>query len=43
MSKKTNNITLREIKSEKNVSPHTFRAYTGDISQFITFLASGKV
>ena len=27
------------LKVEKNVSPHTFRAYTSDIGQFITFLA----
>ncbi len=27
------------LKSEKNVSPHTFRAYTADLSQFIGFLA----
>lgn len=27
------------LKIEKNVSPHTFRAYNADISQFITFLA----
>ncbi len=28
------------LKVEKNVSPHTFRAYNADISQFITFLAN---
>ncbi len=28
------------LRIEKNVSPHTFRAYNGDISQFVTFLAS---
>lgn len=27
------------LKIEKNVSPHTFRAYTSDIAQFISFLA----
>ena len=27
------------LKSEKQVSKHTLRAYSGDISQFITFLA----
>lgn len=27
------------LKSEKNVSPHTFRAYNSDIGQFVTFLA----
>lgn len=27
------------LKFEKNVSPHTFRAYTSDIAQFISFLA----
>ena len=27
------------LKVEKNVSPHTLRAYTADISQFITFVA----
>lgn len=30
------------LKSEKNVSPHTYRAYVGDILQFITFLANHK-
>jgi len=30
------------LKSEKNVSKHTLRAYIGDISQFITFLANHK-
>jgi integrase/recombinase XerC len=28
------------LKSEKNVSPHTFRAYTADLGQFVTFLAN---
>lgn len=27
------------LRSEKNVSPHTFRAYNSDIGQFVTFLA----
>lgn len=27
------------LKTEKNVSPHTFRAYNSDIAQFVTFLA----
>ena len=27
------------LKVEKNVSHHTLRAYTGDLSQFVTFLA----
>jgi integrase/recombinase XerC len=27
------------LKVEKNVSPHTFRAYTADIGQFITFMS----
>lgn len=27
------------LKTEKNVSPHTFRAYTSDIAQFVSFLA----
>lgn len=27
------------LRSEKNVSPHTFRAYTADIGQFLAFLA----
>lgn len=26
------------LKVEKNVSPHTFRAYTGDLGQFLNFL-----
>lgn len=30
------------LKSEKNVSRHTLRAYAGDISQFITFLSNHK-
>ncbi len=30
------------LKSEKNVSRHTLRAYAGDLSQFITFLAHHK-
>lgn len=27
------------LKFEKNVSPHTFRAYNADVSQFVSFLA----
>lgn len=27
------------LRIEKNVSPHTFRAYTSDLAQFISFLA----
>lgn len=27
------------LKVEKNVSPHTFRAYNADVTQFLTFLA----
>ena len=27
------------LKVEKNVSPHTFRAYTADIGQFIAFMS----
>jgi integrase/recombinase XerC len=27
------------LKVEKNVSPHTFRAYTADIAHFVTFLS----
>lgn len=30
------------LKSEKNVSRHTLRAYAGDLSQFVTFLANHK-
>ncbi len=30
------------LRVEKNVSKHTFRAYTGDISQFINFLSHHK-
>ena len=30
------------LKSEKNVSRHTLRAYIGDISQFVIFLANHK-
>ncbi len=30
------------LKVEKNVSKHTLRAYTGDLSQFVTFLANHK-
>jgi len=26
------------LKIEKNVSPHTFRAYTSDLGQFLNFL-----
>lgn len=28
------------LKVEKNVSKHTFRAYTGDLSQFVNFLSN---
>ena len=28
------------LKFEKNVSPHTFRAYNSDISQFVSFIAT---
>ena len=30
------------LKVEKNVSKHTLRAYTGDLSQFVQFLANHK-
>ena len=30
---------LRWLRAEKNMSPHTIRAYGSDISQFVTFLA----
>lgn len=30
------------LKIEKNVSKHTLRAYTGDLSQFVQFLSSHK-
>ncbi len=30
------------LRVEKNVSKHTLRAYTGDLSQFVTFLANHK-
>lgn len=30
------------LRVEKNVSKHTFRAYTGDLAQFVTFMASHK-
>ncbi len=30
------------LKVEKNVSKHTLRAYSGDLSQFVTFLSSHK-
>lgn len=30
------------LRVEKNVSKHTFRAYTGDLSNFVKFLASHK-
>jgi integrase/recombinase XerC len=30
------------LKVEKNVSRHTLRAYTGDLSQFVSFLAKHK-
>ena len=30
------------LRVEKNVSRHTLRAYTGDLSQFVTFLANHK-
>lgn len=30
------------LKVEKNVSRHTLRAYTGDLSQFVTFLAQHR-
>jgi integrase/recombinase XerC len=30
---------LTYLRAEKNLSPHSIRAYTGDISQFIQFLA----
>lgn len=30
------------LKVEKNVSKHTFRAYTGDLSQFVTFMSGHK-
>ncbi len=29
---------IRWLKVEKNVSPHTLRAYTGDVAQFVAFL-----
>lgn len=32
----------RWLKVEKNVSKHTLRAYTGDLSAFVTFLANHK-
>ncbi len=28
------------LKVEKNVSPHTFRAYNADVTQFLTFIAT---